>query len=144
MYRYPAVFEPYAKAGGFVVTFPDFGWGVTQGETIEEAMEMAEDALATIVADTMDRRQDLPTPGKARGKHIRIVSLPALANAKALLYTAMRAEKVRKAELARRLGVAKPQIDRLLDLKIATRFDQIEAAFQAIGKRIRIEVEEAA
>jgi hypothetical protein len=29
--EYPALFEP-SKEGGFVVTFPDFDWGVTQGK----------------------------------------------------------------------------------------------------------------
>jgi antitoxin HicB len=45
MEPYLALFEPDPKAGGYVVTFPDFGDGVTQGETEEEAMEMAQDLL---------------------------------------------------------------------------------------------------
>ena len=40
-----ALFEPDTEKGGFVVTFPDFPWGVTQGETEEEATEMAVDAI---------------------------------------------------------------------------------------------------
>jgi len=51
-----------------------------------------------------------------------------LAEAKATLYASMRAGGIRKADLARRLGVAKPQIDRLLDLDNSTRFGQIEDA----------------
>jgi len=42
------------------------------------------------------------------------------------------------------LGVAKPQIDRMLDFDNSTRFDQIEAAFRALGKRLNIQVEDAA
>ena len=34
--EYPVLFEP-SKEGGFVVTFPDFDWGVTQGETEQDA-----------------------------------------------------------------------------------------------------------
>ncbi len=41
MDHYLARFEPDREAGGYVVTFRDFGYGVTQGETDEEAMEMA-------------------------------------------------------------------------------------------------------
>jgi predicted RNase H-like HicB family nuclease len=34
---YSAIFEP-ANEGGFIVRFPDFDWGVTQGDTqLEEA-----------------------------------------------------------------------------------------------------------
>ena len=36
--EYPARFGP-AKAGGFVVTFPDFEWGVTQGESDQDRSE---------------------------------------------------------------------------------------------------------
>jgi len=144
MLRYPALFEPDRKAGGFVVTFPDFGYGATQGETIEEALDMARDLLKCLVADRMEKKESLPVPSKPRDKRMRLVSLPALAEAKATLYVSMREGGIRKADLARRLGVAKPQIDRLLDLDNSTRFDQIEAAFRALGKRLSIEVEDAA
>ena len=51
MEPYLALFEPDPKAGGYVVTFPDFGYGVTQGETEEEAMEMAQDLLMLTIGD---------------------------------------------------------------------------------------------
>jgi antitoxin HicB len=37
-----------------------------------------------------------------------------------------------------------PQIDRLLDLRHASRLDQLEAAFRALGKQISVEIREAA
>ena len=43
--EYPALFEP-APEGGFAVTFPDFDWGITQGDTEEEAIANAREALA--------------------------------------------------------------------------------------------------
>lgn len=51
MEPYLALFEPDRKAGGYAVTFPDFGYGVTQGETGEEAMEMAQDLLVLTIGD---------------------------------------------------------------------------------------------
>ena len=39
MLSWQALLEP-AEEGGFVVTFPDFEWGVTQGETEAEALDM--------------------------------------------------------------------------------------------------------
>jgi len=44
------------------------------------------------------------------------------------------ASGIRKAELARRLGIPKTTVDRLFDLDRHTRLDQIEAAFAALGK----------
>jgi predicted RNase H-like HicB family nuclease len=59
-----------------VVTFPDFGWGVTQGETEAEAMEMVRDALRMIVMDTIKAGKPLPATRKRRGRYFRAVSLP--------------------------------------------------------------------
>ena len=44
-YVYPAVFY-CAKEGGYCIDFPDVSGAFTQAETLYEAIEMAEDALA--------------------------------------------------------------------------------------------------
>ena len=49
MEHYLALFEPDREAGGYVVTLPDFGYGVTQGETDQEAM--AKDLLMLTIGD---------------------------------------------------------------------------------------------
>jgi len=53
MEAYLALFEPDCVAGGYVVTFPDFGYGVTQGETDAESMAMAQDLLMLTIGDYM-------------------------------------------------------------------------------------------
>jgi antitoxin HicB len=60
------------------------------------------------------------------------------------IYQAMLAQRVSKAELSRRLKCHMPQVDRLLDLRHVSRLDQLEAAFRALGKRLVIQVEDAA
>jgi antitoxin HicB len=141
--EYPALFEP-AEEGGFVVTFPDFGWGVTQGDTEAEAREMAADAILTMMEEHIRQGEAIPRPTHPRGKRYRFIRLPALQGAKAELYSAFLASGIRKAELARRLGIPKTTVDRLFDFANHTRLDQIEAAFAALGKRIAVEVEDAA
>jgi antitoxin HicB len=144
MFQYPAIFERDNKDGSYTVTFPDFGYGVTQGASIAEAQDMAADLLASLMMDCMEKRDQFPKPGKGRNKMIRQISLPALLDSKANLYTTMRAAGVRKAELARRLGCQKSQIDRLLDFKNSTRMERMEAAFRVLGKKLVIEVQDAA
>jgi antitoxin HicB len=39
-------------------------------------------------------------------------------------------------EPARRLGWHAPQVDRLLDLRHASRLDQLDRALRAVGKRL--------
>ncbi|MBI3470975.1 MAG: type II toxin-antitoxin system HicB family antitoxin [Candidatus Solibacter usitatus] len=138
------MFEPDRKSGGYVVTFPDFGSGVTQGETVEEAIEMAQDLLTLTIGDYIREGKRLPAPSRPRGAKYRSVPLPALQSAKVDLYTAFLASGVRKAELARRIGIPKTHIERLFSLRHNSRLDRIEAALAALGKRLHVETRDAA
>lgn len=143
MLQYQALFEP-AEEGGFVVTFPDFDWGITQGDAEAEAMEMAADALSMVIEDHIAKGQPLPAAGKHRGAKYRIVRLPALQAAKAELYSAFLESGIRKMELARRLGIPRANVDRLFNLRHHSRLDQIEAALKAVGKELKLTVRDAA
>jgi antitoxin HicB len=144
MLEYPALFELDRKAGGFVVTFPDFSFGATQGETPEEAMLMAADLLKILIADRIEKNEELPKPRVRRGSRYRVVSLPALQAAKASLYQAWWASGLGKSELARRLGIPKSNVDRLFDLDHHSRLSRLEAAFAVLNKKMVIEVRSAA
>src|SRR6059036_837874 len=117
MEHYLALFEPDLKAGGYVVTFPDFGYGVTQGETDEDAMGMAQDLLMLTIGDFIREGKQLPAPLRRRGTKFRSVPLLALQSAKVDLYTAFLESGLKKAELARRIGIPKTHIERLFSLR---------------------------
>jgi len=122
-----------------IVTFPDVPEAVTYGDTEEEALERAPDALLTIFDTFMKDRRDIPDPSIRRGPSIE---LPPLETAKIQLYRTMRCEKVGKSELARRLGWHLPQVDRVLAVRHGSQLDQLDAAFRAMGKRLVVSVEE--
>ena len=61
---YPAEVERDAD-GRFVVTFPDFGWGATDGATREEALAEARDLLRELIATTIREGHALPAPSPA-------------------------------------------------------------------------------
>jgi len=144
MVSYQALFEPDREVGGFVITFPDFGWGVSQADTEDEALVMAEDLLATMIGDHIKHSQAIPVATKLRGARYRQISLPALQSVKVELYQAFRASGMRKAELARRIGIPKSNLERLFDLRHHSRLEQLEAAFSALKKRLWFEVRDAA
>ena len=67
-YNYPAEIER-DEDGRYVVTFPDFGWGATDGATRDEALLEAKDLLRELLATTIREGEDLPEPSLAdRGK----------------------------------------------------------------------------
>lgn len=126
-----------------LVDFPDVPEAHTFGDDIEEALMRAGEALESALSAYIELRRDIPSPSKPkRGQHL--VSLPALAEAKLNLYSAMRASRIGKAELARQLNCHLPQIDRLLDLNHNSRLDQLEAALRVLGKRLVVSVVDAA
>lgn len=57
-YTFPATFYECPESGGFVVTFRDVPGAITQGQTFDEAVDMAQDALLTILKD----ESIIPTP----------------------------------------------------------------------------------
>jgi antitoxin HicB len=144
MEPYLALFEADDKAGGYVVTFPDFGYGVTQGETEQEAMEMAQDLLMLTIGDYIRESRPLPGARRHRGSRFRPVVLPALQAAKVDLYSTFLESGLKKSEIARRIGIPKTHIDRLFSLRHHSRLNQIESAFAALGKRLHVEARNAA
>ena len=98
-------------------------------------MDALESALSVYVAE----RAPLPVPSKAnRGQHT--VRPSALEGAKLGVYQAMTEQGIKKSELARRLGWHMPQVDRLFDLRHASRLDQIEAAARVLGKQLELRI----
>lgn len=55
---YPATFQECPETGWFVVKFRDVPGAITQGQTFEEAVDMAQDALQMMLAD----EETIPTP----------------------------------------------------------------------------------
>ena len=144
MVTYYAQFTPSEAGGSYTITFPDFGWGATQGETVQHCLEAAADLLHDLLAHMIQQDEELPAPRKRSGRLMKPVTLPPFESAKVELYRAFKASGIRKATLARRLGIPRANVNRLFDLNHSTRFDQLEAAFRALGKMLVIDVRDAA
>jgi antitoxin HicB len=141
MVRYPVRITQEGSA--FLAQFPDIPFAHTFGTSKEECLRNALDALETAFIALMSDRSMIPESTRIK-RGVDFVTLPALVEAKLSLYREMLARDLRKAELARKLGWHKPQVDRLLDLRHDSRLDQIEQAFAALGKRVTIAIEDAA
>lgn len=63
-HTYPAKIER-DEDGRYVVTFPDFGWGATDGATRDEALTEAKDLLRELIATTIRESKDMPEPSCA-------------------------------------------------------------------------------
>lgn len=58
---YPAIFH-IAEEAGFWVSFPDIPECLTQGDNMEQAYEMAVDALGLSLSPYFENKKELPVP----------------------------------------------------------------------------------
>jgi antitoxin HicB len=133
--RYPVKLK---KDGKFLmVTFPDIPEAITQGRNKEEALKAAKDALETALDFYFEGPRTVPAPSPINPGQ-DFVELPASVSAKVLLLNEMIRQKVRPAELARRLHVKPQEVNRLTNIKHASKIDGIAVALKALGKTLEI------
>lgn len=135
MFDYPVTLTPDGDT--VLVTFKDIPEAITFGVNKDEALLHAVDALETGLSFYVDARKQLPVASRPkRGQ--KTVRPSALESAKLGVYQAMTEQGIRKAELARRLGWHTPQVDRLFNVRHASRLDQIEAAARVLGRQLEV------
>lgn len=138
-FTYAVKLTPDKRDGGYVVTCRDLPEVITQGDTFEEAVAEAADALEEAVAGRIDDRRDIPMPtAKKRGE--RTVSVPPSMALKAAVYLAVRDAGISNSELARRLRLDEKEARRILDPHHPTKLPRIEAALAALGRQVRMEL----
>jgi antitoxin HicB len=101
------------------------------------------DCLGSAIAFRIAEKSDIPAPTRLkRGQ--RLVPVPLGIAGKLALYVTMIELGVNKSELARRLGVRETVIRRMLDPDHDTKSEKIQAALEALGKRIVVAIDDAA
>lgn len=138
MLTYPMTLTPDTN-GTFLVRFPDVPEALSVAKDADEALVNGLDALEAAIGIYFDEKRLVPTPSRIKRGQLA-VTLPALVAAKVLLANEMVSQGVRKAELARRLNVHMPQVDRLVDLRHSSKLESIELAFHKLGKSLEIRV----
>jgi antitoxin HicB len=139
-YAYPVDLEE--AADGVTVTCPDVPEMVTEGDTRAEALRHAADALVSALSLYVEDGRSLPRPSAAHGRPV--VTVTALEAAKLALHDAMLAAEMSNVELARRLEIDEKSVRRLRDPLHRSHIGQIEAALRVLGKRLAVEVANAA
>jgi antitoxin HicB len=137
---YEAVFQPDDN-GTLLVTVPAFPEITTSGEGEDDAKARALGAIEETIAARIAEGEDVPQPGACNAA-VK-VRLPWLICLKVALYVACRERRITRAELVRRLGWNREQVERLFKLDHNSRLDQLEAAFRAIGLDAALTISEA-
>ena|SRR2546421_1317197 len=138
-FTYAVKLTPDRRDSGYVVTCRDLPEAITQGESVEDALAEAADALGEAIAARIDDDRDIPMPtATKRGEHA--VSVPPSMALKAAVYLAVRDAGISNSELARRLHLDEKEARRILDPRHPTKLPRIEAALAALGRHVRMEL----
>lgn len=130
-HRYPVEVEQ-DEDDRYVVTFPDFGWGATDGATRDEALAEARDLLRELITTTMREGRDLPAPSRAIGAQ-PLVTPPTPIALKAALYEAVRETGCSLRDVADDLGVPEREAGRLLSPDEATKVATMNDALRKLA-----------
>lgn len=147
MLVFPISIEPDDN-GTVLITCPSLPEVTTFAESGPDIFERARDAIEEALAARLAHWQDVDLPGPeaiaAAFNTGHAVKISLQSSIKVLLFLACRQEEVSRAELARRLGWHREQVDRLFRLDHNSRLDQIDAALRVLGKDIDVEIRNAA
>jgi len=125
--------------GRFVVTFTNLPYGVTDGETLEEALFEAIDCVDEVIAGIIERGESLPEYEHAKeGQYT--VELSAHMAIKAALYCAMKDDGVTKVAMAKMIERNEKEVRRMLDPHHNTKLKSLEYALHKIGRRLKVEM----
>jgi antitoxin HicB len=120
----------------WLVDFPDCPGCQTFGDSKNEALEMATDALAGWLASLL-KHGELPPVPKSRVGHA-MAPVPVPAPLAAVIMIRLRRSKLglTQKQLAHRLGVSQQQVAKLEDPDTNSSIASIEKAMRALGIRL--------
>ena len=136
-YAYPCQITLH-EGDEFVVSFPDVPGALTGANDRDEALELAEDALSTVLAGYVKLRRPIPVPGPvADGQEI--VAVDPVTAAKLDLHSALRDQGITKRALAERLGLSDTTVGRLTDPRHRSHISLVVRALRAVGRTLVVE-----
>jgi antitoxin HicB len=112
-------------------------------ESFAALEQEAVDAIETVFDMYVDENRRIPDPEPVAVGEYPLV-LPALTAAKLALWNAMCDQGLSKADLARRMGIQLQLVHRMVDFIHSSKIEQVERALLSLGKRLTVDVQDAA
>lgn len=128
-----------AEEGGFSVTFPDVPEAITEGDTLEEAIFHAHEALELSLEQRLLDKEIIPEPTKQNGNKFHLITPSAAIQAAILVKKSREGKSI--ADLARMLETSWASVSRLESPNYAPNLKYLERAARLLGKKLVIEFE---
>ena len=138
-FSFPATLTLDPDDGGYVVTFRDLPEAITQGDSIEVALQEAADCIEEAIAARIDDRIDIPEPSDLLENEY-LVTVPMQTALKAAVTLALSESKMNKVQLANALEVDEKEVRRILNPRHGTKLATLERTLQVLGKKAVLSV----
>jgi antitoxin HicB len=122
---------------GFGVTFRDIPAAITEGDSREEALAHAQDALSAALEAHLEYGDEIPEPSPPRRGEVMVLVDADVAGVLALRFGRLSAS-LSKAELARRLGVSRQSYGQLESLGTNLSLRKLDEVASAIGYGVEL------
>ena len=145
-FSFPASLTPDPDDGGYVVTFRDLPEAITQGDSIEVALQEAADCIeeampsaSFAIAARIDDRLNIPEPSDMLENEY-LVTVPMQTALKAAVTLALSESEMNKVQLANALEVDEKEVRRILNPRHGTKLATLERTLQILGKKAVLSV----
>jgi antitoxin HicB len=139
-FSFPAALTPDLDDSGYVVTFRDLPEAITQGDSVEFALQEALDCIEEAISARIDDRLNIPKPSELLENEY-LVTVPMQTALKAALIMAMSESKMNQVQLAHALSVDEKEVRRILNPRHATKLATMERTLNVLGKKAVLYVE---
>lgn len=129
----------YKNNGGYVVTFRDLPEAITQGDSVEVALQEATDCIEEAIAARIGDRLDIPEPSDIQENEY-LVTVPMQTALKAAVNLAMSESRINKVQIANALKIDEKEVRRILDPHHGTKLATLERTLNVLGKKAVLSV----
>ncbi len=130
-----------AEEGGYWAEFPDLPGCITEGDSEEEVLAMAKDALSGWLAVRFERNFSIPEPRLLKGKNVRWVEPNPDVGIPLMIRKIRKELGLSQKEVARRLQIAYQSYQAWENPKAANpTLKQLSKLAGAVGKKLTIDM----
>lgn len=137
---YPAKITYDKEDKSFLVEFPDLEGCLTEGETLDDALKNAKEALSGYLASIFERGFTIPEPSQLKAKNIYPIEPEPEVSTPIMLRKIREGLKINQIEAAKRLGISYQAYQRLENPnKCNPTIKTLEKVAKIFGRHLRLE-----
>jgi len=137
---YPAKITYDKEDKSFLVEFPDLEGCLTEGETLDDALRNAKEALSGYLASIFERGFTIPEPSQLKGKNIHLIEPEPEVATPIMLRKIREGLKINQTEAAKRLGISYQAYQRLENPnKCNPTIKTLEKVAKIFGRHLHLE-----